>query len=578
MGPSVTVVRLALLLVLLHPSLAAAQAPVPCAPSSQRYSVIELQPRRHCERVSIGEDGTLATVTLIDLNPTVGAWYVLTVQPSEAAPESFHLERPMSSPVGGESPVTLRADGSSLELVDRVGRCQLWSQEPNALRRARTSGLPYAPLCDGRWYLRNVVPGTYTPLERVTQFLRDHVWQGDKIVNFVREQAFRDAFAEHGAAVSEGAPPPPMEGPAPGEVRAADATVAIEPEHLALDLGVHLPALLPGQWYPVRGAPGIFASVTRPQSLPEALLQQDRPTINPLDRIESAALDYLVAMDLRQFELHFEVGTDEPGVAWSERVPEPRRTPALAGPDGIDTIAPLARTGMVSPALTGRVAATFAGGFKRTHGAFLYGPLALKNAGSHYGFMQQGVILSRLQPGLATVYRTLDGTLGMKTWQSQDDAVLLDKLVDARQNGVALIDFDAARGLSVAGPMVAQWGAGNWSGSSEKQLRTLRAGLCLQVVSDMQRYLVFGYFSTATPSAMARVFQSYHCRYAMQLDINALEHTYFALYTRTGGQLLVQHLIEDMEVVDRKGGADLAPRFIGFPDDRDFFYLVRRPP
>jgi hypothetical protein len=184
-------------------------------------------------------------------------------------------------------------------------------------------------------------------------------------------------------------------------------------------------------------------------------------------------------------------------------------------------------------------------------------------------------VLSRLQPGLATLYRTVDGTVEMKTW-SVEDEVLLARIVDARQNGVPLIDYDAATGLSVPGSLVNQWGAGNWSGSSEKQLRTVRAGACMQLVGA-HRFLIFGYFSTATPSAMTRVFQAYGCRYAMQLDINALEHTYFALYTHPQGQVIVQHLIQGMAEVDRKGGGDqFAPRFIGFPDDRDFFYLVRR--
>jgi hypothetical protein len=62
----------------------------------------------------------------------------------------------------------------------------------------------------------------------------------------------------------------------------------------------------------------------------------------------------------------------------------------------------------------------------------------------------------------------------------------------------------------------------------------------------------------------------------MLLDINALEHTYFALYTREGGHVMVQHLIQGMAVVDRKGGDQLAPRFLSFPDDRDFFYVTRR--
>jgi hypothetical protein len=94
--------------------------------------------------------------------------------------------------------------------------------------------------------------------------------------------------------------------------------------------------------------------------------------------------------------------------------------------------------------------------------------------------------------------------------------------------------------------------------------------------TPLRHFLIFGYFSTGTPSAMVRVFQAYGCRYAMLLDMNALEHTYFALYTRSQGHILVQHLVQGMAEVDRKGGDRWVPRFLGFPDDRDFFYLVRR--
>ena len=75
---------------------------------------------------------------------------------------------------------------------------------------------------------------------------------------------------------------------------------------------------------------------------------------------------------------------------------------------------------------------------------------------------------------------------------------------------------------------------------------------------------------------MARVFQAYQCRYAMHLDMNALEHTYLALYVRRKGQRVVEHLIDEMQVVDRSSTrGELAPRFLGFPDDRDFFYVTR---
>ena len=220
------------------------------------------------------------------------------------------------------------------------------------------------------------------------------------------------------------------------------------------------------------------------------------------------------------------------------------------------------------------VEASFTGGFKREHGAFHAGALAQRNHGTHYGFVEQGVVFSKLQPGLSTIFVTDEGKVFMKTWAAADEA-LLPHIKFARQNGVPLVDYDEKTGTSSVGALVDNWGAGNWSGSDDERLRTVRAGVCLQV-SGASRYLVFGYFSAATPGAMARVFQAYGCRYAMHLDMNALEHTYFAIYTLKDGRIAVQHLIEGMAEVDRKGGEELAPRFLSFPDDRDFFYLTRR--
>jgi hypothetical protein len=145
----------------------------------------------------------------------------------------------------------------------------------------------------------------------------------------------------------------------------------------------------------------------------------------------------------------------------------------------------------------------------------------------------------------------------------------------ARQNGVALIERGEAGAASQPGALVTAWGAGNWSGSKDKKLRTLRAGLCL-LEDDDRRFLVYGYFSSATPSAMATVFQGYGCRYAMLLDMNALEHTYLALYGRQDSNLMIQHLIQGMNVLDKASGDDYLPRFVAFPDNRDFFYLLRK--
>jgi hypothetical protein len=422
--------------------------------------------------------------------------------------------------------------------------------------------------------LRNPVAGHHTSLERVTGFLRDRVWGGEKVISFVKKEFYRDKFLEKGMAgpASEIArdPPSPL-APMPAAVASDGAELSIVPEHLALDLAASGRQLLPGQWYSVQDMVGVFASIIAPEYIEARILSKRDPNVNPLSGVESAALVYLVAFDLQSLDLHFVLGTDHPRVDWSERS---LREPGLPGPDGLARAAPLVTNGMVSPADVPRTIATFVGGFKREQGAFRYGPFADRNHGSHYGFIERGVIFSKLQPGLATALVMDDGAVDVRTWTGAD-AALLPHVQYARQNGVPLIEYDPARGMSVPGELVNLWGPGNWSGSVNEELRTVRGGLCLQE-NGQRRFLIYGYFSDATPSAMARVFQAYGCRYAMHLDMNALEHTYLALYVRRSGQRLVEHLIEGMQAVDRTAGNQFAPRFLAFPDDRDFFYLTQR--
>jgi hypothetical protein len=147
---------------------------------------------------------------------------------------------------------------------------------------------------------------------------------------------------------------------------------------------------------------------------------------------------------------------------------------------------------------------------------------------------------------------------------------LLPNVVMARQNGVPLIED------GVPGDRVTSWGGGNWSGSAEANLRTLRAGACMRTVEG-RPFLIYAYFSSATPSGMARTFQAYQCDYAMLLDMNSQELTYMALYQHDGEALEAQHLVQGMAEVDVRGSRGTRiPRFVSAPDNRDFFYLVRR--
>jgi hypothetical protein len=186
-------------------------------------------------------------------------------------------------------------------------------------------------------------------------------------------------------------------------------------------------------------------------------------------------------------------------------------------------------------------------------------------------------VLSRLQPGLATLYALDDGTIAMQAWP-EDDRSLLPRVRFARQNGVPLVEPDPDTGEGVPGAMVRDWMGGNWSGSAEAQLRTLRAGACLRT-AEGRSFLVYAVFSSVTPSGMARTFQAYGCEQAMLLDMNSLDLTYAAIYTRDSesGGLGIHHLDRRMAGSDtRTRDGRLLARFVEYADNRDFIYLLRR--
>lgn len=532
-------------------------------------SIFELQPFRKETSVVLPASGE--ELRLVSLNPAINAWFLLQLGPDGSKNrQSYHIENP--DPTG--QTVELAVAGVPALLVNGQ-KCEPWQGDPSELVSARNSGVPFAPLCQGRLYLRNQVPGTRTTLERTTDFLRNYVWNGEEVVRFVRDNFFRDSNFETSEVVGAAASDQIETGPTPALIGgASDSRPVIWAQHGLGLAGVAKGQMAAGLWYPVAGLADVYVSAIQPRMISPDVINGPGKT-NRLDSVESQATDYMVAFDLDHFGIGFAVGTDHPGLDWSPRPPLSIRPRGMPGPDGVGSPKPLVTLGMVSPALTNRTVATFTGGFKRHHGAFKYGDLATVNFGTHYGFIEQGAILSKLQPELSTLYVLQDGTVGMKTWREQDNA-LLPQIVSARQNGVPLLETDPDTGLGVPGSRVTQWGAGNWSGSADAELRTLRAGACLQNANG-KRFLVYGYFSTATPSAMARTFQAYGCNYAMLLDMNALVHTYLALYVRSEGKVHVAHLIPGMAEVDtRSADGKLVPRFIGIPDNRDLFYLVRR--
>jgi len=63
----------------------------------------------------------------------------------------------------------------------------------------------------------------------------------------------------------------------------------------------------------------------------------------------------------------------------------------------------------------------------------------------------------------------------------------------------------------------------------------------------------------------------------MLLDMNSQDHTYMALYTEVNGTPVPEHLVSGMSAIDQQASnGQPIPRFVGFSDNRDFMYLLRK--
>jgi hypothetical protein len=536
-------------------------------------SVVELQQFRTTVwgnvKTGSGKEGS---AKLINLNPHTNAWHLLSVVwKGESTENSWHLENPKS----GSAQIVLDSSFPTGVVIvtgkDRY-RCDLFGSG-NPLDRAKASGQAYSALCGGHLYLRSQAKGHQTALESATEFLRDQVAGGEKLIDVVHHM-LEDRYKETGelhnagkgsttqsAAISNERPPVALLDPQYAKTR-------IGPTNLGIALAEN-ETMAPGSWYAAAADAGIYVSIMRANLVDPKIMSSYKGQVNALDNVEAASLVYLIAFDLDRFETGYEVGTVHPRVNWSPRVPpSPTVNLQIPGPDGIGTIAPLAATGLIRPDLARKTVATFTGGYKRDHSAFKYGDYAKINHGTHYGIIENGVVFSKLQPNLATMLTMDDGSIDMRTWTEADNA-MLPHIRYARQNGVPLIE---SRG--VPGKLVGRWGPGNWAGNADQKLRSIRASLAL-VNSHGKRFMIYAIFSDATPSSMARVYQAYQVDYAMLTDMNALEHTYMALYRRSGPQVIVDHLLKGMSMLDQAGGQNVN-RFMGFSDNRDFFYVMHK--
>jgi hypothetical protein len=162
------------------------------------------------------------------------------------------------------------------------------------------------------------------------------------------------------------------------------------------------------------------------------------------------------------------------------------------------------------------------------------------------------VVLTRLRPGLATLYATADGAIAMDAWAGQAASPLLF----ARQNGSPVVE-KGAPGRRLEDRSM------SWSTGVDGNPRTARGGACM--IEGERRFLVYAYFSSAVPRTMADVFTAYGCRTAMLLDMSRAALAYAAVHGADGHETLTQAM--------RKADPSKGAKFLDQADERDFFAI-----
>ncbi len=130
----------------LAPAVLADNAPVSAADQAAQYraevpkTIVELQQFRRSDTIAAeGAGNRHGTATLIDLNPDINAWFLLTLDWGDAGGRaSYHLENPdprdqrLSLAESQPHGILISTDSGNLA-------CDLWSGDPTPLKQARNS-------------------------------------------------------------------------------------------------------------------------------------------------------------------------------------------------------------------------------------------------------------------------------------------------------------------------------------------------------------------------------------------------------------------------------------------------------
>lgn len=512
--------------------------------ASAHETLLDLQPLAKTTSIRMADGHRLQ---LVDLNPTIGRWLIAR----DIAPDGRLREAHLDTGQEGARKVSLSETGliisPSASSTGSSIDCPLDSEPArDAFFKIRLE--PFSLACSKALFIRGKAKGYKSSIESVTDWLRDQGSMGETVINWQKDLfPLKGERAVAGSETANGS----RDGPLSAQL-SAKAPVSVLASNLGVATSAKSSSFPTGGWAAVDKAPGVWISVVAPAYV-KALEGSSSP---------SESLAYFMAMDLGQIDLRYSLGVEHPSLGWSSRARAPR---VGAGPDGFSSAAPLQRAGIVPPWAQKKLAAVFTGGFKREHSAFKGGPMSAQNHGTHYGIVEAGVMLSRLHPGLATLYQRTGEEPSLKLWTEADNEKGLNGLLFARQNGLPLVEAGReGQQLSIS------WG-GNWSGNADGDAETMRSAVCVANRAG-RRYVIYGVFSKAMPRDMAQTLKAYGCEGAMQLDMNAPVLVYAAVIAPNAkGEATHQPLLKSMI----EPGAPAA-RFAASADTRDFFYAARR--
>ncbi|NRA45149.1 MAG: hypothetical protein HRU09_09365 [Oligoflexales bacterium] len=498
-------------------------------------------------------------INLINLNPYINRWFVLEFVGKKRY--RIHLDNRDAN-----NHVFLSQTGIVLQKIDNptmTTNCPLWKTKKEHLLTIRFNEFknPYFPVCNGLVYLR-LKRSSKTKLsltEWTTEMLRTTDF-GEDIINSVKPMLVSLNAESAEQKLIENKEDTQKQklkiGPATAKTHLASTELPlVSSEHnLGFTRKLNESPLYYGHWYQTHMHTGIYTGLFIPDLIHPNIKKANPRKVFPIIDDEKDKLIYLTAYDLSEFTLRYTVGTTEPPINTE------KQNYGIVG--GLrKSLVPI---GSIPPYHLSKAVGVFVGGFKRRHSMILHGP----HKGKKYGYIEKGVELSPMAPGLATLSINKSGQIKIDRWPEniEERKEARKETISARQNGVMLIhNYEP-------GPLVNSWSHGNWSADANGVRQSLRSGVCIQE-HEGKRHLIFMAFTSVTPSTMVRVMQSYSCKYGMHLDMNAHMYLHNAIYEiKPDKSFKVEYLNKEM----------LYPpglkrhRFILDNNSRDFFYIMKK--